>query len=150
MFDTDTDIRRIPDDPRRVAPPHCAPGEIEPPAPREPGTAQVRALTAEVEMDVLACLKGERNFMGYSNDGHLSAWTPYELWAVLTNDMKENEIAHTLAAVLDFRSWCEDYAMLSFKWHLEREILDPFVAEQVKWRVELACDENDEAMGEWA
>jgi len=64
MFDTDTDIRRIPDDPRRVAPPYQAPGEIEPPAPREPSAAQLRALTAEVEMDIMACLKGEQDFRG--------------------------------------------------------------------------------------
>jgi len=147
MLAANTSMHHIPDDPYRVAPPYQAPGEIEPPEPRPPSAAQLRALTAEVEMDVLACLKGEQDFMGYDNHGTASVWTPYDLWVVLTNDMKENEIAATLAGVLDYRPWEENDFIWALRCTIERELLDPFVKEQVQWRAELA---PDEAMGEWA
>jgi len=146
MLAANTSMHHIPDDPMRTAPPWQAPGEIEPPEPRELSPAQLRTLTAETEADVLACLKGEKDFMAFDQRGCINSWTPYELWVVLTNDMKENEIARTLACVLGCYAWKENDDILSFKWHIEREIIDPFVAEQVKWRAEFA---PDEAAGEW-
>jgi len=146
MLAANTSMHHIPDDPYRTAPPWQAPGEIEPPEPREPSPAQLRVLTAEVEADVLACLKGEKDFMAFDQRGCISSWTPYELWSVLTNDMKEGEIAATLAAVLEYRAWGDNGDTWNLRCVLEREFLDPFVAEQVKWRAEFA---PDEAAGEW-
>jgi len=143
MLTTNTALNLFPDDPMRVAPPHCAPGEIEPPEPRQPSAEQLRALTREAENDLMACLKGERDFLAYEPDGTLQLLDGYELWAVLTEDMKSSEIAATLCAVLAY----ED---TDFFWNLRRtlwkDIAGPFVAEQVKWRVEFA---SEEAMEQW-
>jgi len=143
MLTTNNASHTFPDDPMRVAPPHCAPGEIEPPEPRQPSAEQLRALTREAENDLMACLKGKRDFLAYEPDGTLQRLDGYELWAVLTDDMKTSEIAATLGAVLA----CAD---TDFLWNLRRTlwryIADPFVAEQVKWRVEFA---SEEAMEQW-
>jgi len=144
MFDTDTDIRSIPDDPKRTAAPHQAPGEIEPPEPRELSPAQLRALPAEVERDIMACLKGEQDFRGYDRYGTPTTWTPYDLWVELTNDMQQEDIAATLAAVLDYRPWEENDFIWALRNRIEWEILDPLIKQQVLWRSELAPDETAE------
>jgi len=63
----------------------------------------------------------------------------------LTNDMQQEEIAATLAAVLDYRPWEENDFIWALKTRLEREILDPIIKQQVLWRSELASDEA----GQW-
>jgi len=71
----------------------------------------INYIREDVHADIAHCLRGGHDFMGYSNDGRLSSWSPYELWEVITYDVDEHDIAKMLFAVLNYNT-------ASFLWEI--------------------------------
>jgi len=96
----------------------------------------INHIREDVHADIGHCLRGGHDFMGYSNNGRLSSWSPYELWEVLTYDVDEHDIAKMLFAVLNYdaTNHKSQEIIVNLKEKLEIPLGD-FVEEQVRWRL---------------
>jgi len=130
----------IPDDPYRVVPPYCAPGEMEL---REPSLAEICAARQDVESEVMRCLKGEGSFRAFDSNSRVSFWGSEDLLDVLTNQLSTLEIAQTMAALLECNTSQEEQPfVLDVQETVYAKAIRPFVEQQADRRLESGCYED--------
>jgi len=135
-----------PDDPYRVAPPYCAPGEIEP---REPTKAEIAEMQLEVEREIVESLSRGHDFTYYTETGFMESWTYESLYDVVLNDLNSHEMAETMAALLAFgmNTHGVQYAF-AVRATLYRKAITPFVEEQAARRLDAAIAQEAQDAGQ--